>query len=155
WKDPHERHDLVVFIGEAQPPLGRYTFCRRLIEVAQELGVERGFTFAAMATELRPGDAPRGFAAATDETTLAPFRQLELEIMETGQIGGLNGILLGVASEMGLRGGCLLGEMPHLFTQFPFPAASGAVLRVFAKKAEIDLDLVELAEQADAVGRQL
>src|SRR5436853_2247782 len=22
WKDPHERRDLVVFIGEAQPPIG-------------------------------------------------------------------------------------------------------------------------------------
>src|SRR5437764_3970203 len=155
WKDPHGKRDLVVFIGEAQPPIGRYMFCRRLIEFAQELGVERVYTFAAMATELRPEDAPRVFAAATDETTLAELKQLDLEILETGQIGGLNGILLGVASEMGLRGGCLLGEMPHLFAQFPFPAASGAVLRVFAKKAQIEIDLTELKEQAEAVGRQL
>ena len=35
--------------GEAQPPLGKYTFCRRLIEFARGLGVERVFTFAAMA----------------------------------------------------------------------------------------------------------
>ncbi len=32
WHDPGGRHDLVVFIGEAQPPLGKYTFCRGLIE---------------------------------------------------------------------------------------------------------------------------
>src|SRR5688572_16005067 len=47
WKDPQQKRDLVVFIGEAQPPLGRYVFCRRLIELAKELGVERIFTFAA------------------------------------------------------------------------------------------------------------
>ena len=35
WNDPRGKHDLVVFIGEAQPPLGRYVFCHRLIEFAQ------------------------------------------------------------------------------------------------------------------------
>src|SRR6478752_4173614 len=54
WKDPLGRHDLIVFIGEAQPPLGKYLFCRRLIEYARELGVERVITFAAMATPLHP-----------------------------------------------------------------------------------------------------
>src|SRR5512135_1918707 len=48
WRDPGGRHDLVVFIGEAQPPLGKYAFCRRLIAYARGLGVERVFTFAAM-----------------------------------------------------------------------------------------------------------
>jgi len=27
WIDPEQQHDIVVFIGEAQPPLGKYTFC--------------------------------------------------------------------------------------------------------------------------------
>src|SRR5512135_830855 len=48
WRDPGGRHDLVVFIGEAQPPLGKYAFCHRLIKYVRGLGVERVFTFAAM-----------------------------------------------------------------------------------------------------------
>src|SRR5262249_47403509 len=40
WKDPRSRHDIVVFIGEAQPPKGRYAFCQRLIEFARQLGVD-------------------------------------------------------------------------------------------------------------------
>src|SRR5437899_457970 len=52
WIDPRKKHDIVVFIGEAQPPRGQYTFCRRLIEFARDLGVERVFTFAAMATQM-------------------------------------------------------------------------------------------------------
>src|SRR5438552_5587546 len=43
WKDPQEKRDIVVFIGEAQPPLGKYAFCQRLIELAHKLGVERLF----------------------------------------------------------------------------------------------------------------
>lgn len=35
WIDPQRRRDLIIFIGEAQPPLGKYAFCRRLIDYAQ------------------------------------------------------------------------------------------------------------------------
>ena len=31
WTDPNKKHDLVVFLGEAQPPLGKFAFCRQLI----------------------------------------------------------------------------------------------------------------------------
>lgn len=54
WIDPEQKHDIVVLIGEAQPPLGKYTFCHRLIEYARKLGVERVLTFAAMLTPMHP-----------------------------------------------------------------------------------------------------
>src|SRR5262245_48347806 len=37
WNDPKQSHDLVVFLGEAQPPLGKYAFCRQIINHAREL----------------------------------------------------------------------------------------------------------------------
>jgi hypothetical protein len=70
-------------------------------------------------------------------------------------IGGLNGILLGAAAEMGLRGGCLLGEMPHIFAQLPFPKASLAVLKVFTMIADIEIDTAELFEQVQAMEERL
>src|SRR5262245_8966419 len=155
WHDPHEKRDLVVFIGEAQPPMGRYVFCQRLIEFAVKLGVERVFTFAAMATEMRPEHDSRVFAAATDKKTLEALKQLELQLLDDGQISGLNGVLLAAAAEAGLSGGCLLGEIPHVFTQFPFPQASLAVLNAFKRMTEIELDLSELAQQAEAMGHKL
>ena len=45
--------DLLIFLGEAQPPLGKNAYCRRLIEYAQELGRSvRGLSPAAMASIL-------------------------------------------------------------------------------------------------------
>jgi uncharacterized protein len=155
WVDPKEKHDLVVFLGEAQPPIGKYTFCRQLIAHARQLGVERIFTFAAMATQMHPEHPSRVFGAATDEENLAELKRLELEILEDGHIGGLNGVLLGAAAEDGLRGTCLLGEMPHIFSQLPFPKASLAILEVFTASAGIDLDLTELSDQAKAMEQQL
>lgn len=155
WSDPKGEHDLLVFLGEGQPPSGKYAFCRELVKYARSVGVERVFTFAAMATAMRPGDPARVFTAATDEDTLRELRRYDLEVLEEGQIGGLNGLLLGLAAEDGLSGACLLGEMPHLFVQLPYPKASLAILEVFKELAGIDVDLSELSDQAAEVDSQL
>ena len=155
WRNPGGEHDIVVFIGEAQPPAGKYAFCHRLIEFVKQLGVERVFTFGAMGTQMHPADESRVFAAATDSASLEDLKQLDLNIIEEGNIGGLNGVLLGVAAEDGLHGCSMLGEMPHLFAQLPFPKASLAVLKAFVKYARIDLDFTELAEQSQAMEHQL
>ncbi len=155
WHDPQQRHDIVVFIGEAQPPLGKYTFCRKLIRYAQELGVERVFTFAAMATQMHPERHSRVFAAATDDEMLSSLKELGPEMLDDGNIGGLNGVLLGVAAEQGMRGACLLGEMPHILAQLPFPKASQAVLEIFAQLADIQLDMTELGEQVRVMDEKL
>lgn len=155
WKDPQEVHDLIVFIGEAQPPLGKYALCRKLMAYAQSLGVKRVLTFAAMATQMHPEHDSRVFGAATNEEELADLKQHALEVLEDGHIGGLNGVLLGAAADIGVPGLCLLGEMPHIFSQLPFPKASSAILEIFANMAGIEVDLTELTEQARVVEQQL
>lgn len=155
YRDPNEQRDLIVVIGEAQPQSGKYTFCQKLVERAQALGVERVLTFAAMATQMQLQDNCRVFGAATNHELFEELKDYQVETLEDGQIGGLNGILLGVAAKMGLQGGCLLGEMPHVFVQLPFPRASLAVLKVFSMVANVDLDTSEMVEQANTVDRQL
>jgi proteasome assembly chaperone (PAC2) family protein len=153
--DSSWKHDIVLFIGEAQPPSGKYLFCKRLLEYAKGMGVERVFTFASMATQMHPEHESRVFAAATDADSLKELKQLELELLNDGQIGGLNGVLLGVAADCELRGACLLGEIPHIFAQFPFPKAALGVLEAFTTLAGIELDFTELREQANVVEQKL
>jgi predicted ATP-grasp superfamily ATP-dependent carboligase len=155
WSDPEQKHDIVVFLGEAQPPVGKYSFCRQLVAYARELGVERIITFAAMATQMHPKHRSRVFGAATDAESLRELKRLELELLQDGHIAGLNGVLLGAAAESGLRGACLLGEMPHMFRPLPFPKASLAILEVFTTMTGITLDFSELTEQAQAMEEQL
>jgi proteasome assembly chaperone (PAC2) family protein len=155
WPDPEKKRDLVIFLGEAQPVTGKYRFCKRIIDYARDLGVERVFTFAAMATQMHPRDPSRVFGVSTDAEGLAQLKRLEVELLRDGQIGGLNGVLLAAAADGGLRGTCLLGEMPHFFTQLPFPKASVAVLETFTTITGLDVDFTELAEQARSMEDQL
>lgn len=155
WRDPNKRHDLVVFIGEAQPPSKGNAFCERLIRFAKDMGVQSIYTFAAMATNMRPNQPSHVYGAAIDRENLAKFKRRDVELLEAGQISGLNGVLLGLAADRGLGGGCLLGGMPHTFPQFPFPKASLAVLKVFSSMSGIALDFEELASQAQEVEQSL
>jgi proteasome assembly chaperone (PAC2) family protein len=155
WRDPRREHDLVLFLGEAQPPVGKHRFCNQIISYARQLRVERVITFAAMATQMHPQHRSRTFGAATDEERLAELRRLELEVLVDGQIGGLNGILLASAVEQGLPGACLLGEMPHILTQLPFPKASAAILEAFSTMTGVELDFTALHEQVRAMEERL
>jgi len=155
WVDPKRKHDLLVFIGESQPPLGKYSFCQQLIAYARALGVERVFTFAAMASTMELGERSRVFAAGTDEENLRELRRLELNILGDVPITGMNGVLLGAAIEAGLNGVCLLGEMPHIFARFPYPTGSHAILEAFSAMAGIEFDLTDLEEQAQLAESQL
>lgn len=153
--DPAKKRDLLLFVGEAQPPTGRYTYCRHVVEFAKANGVERVFTFAAMATQMHPEHDSRVFGAATDQVNLEELKRLELTSLEDSRIGGLNGVLLAAAAEAGLPGVCLLGEMPHIFTQVPFPKASLGILEAFSAMSGIEIDLTELADQARAMDAHL
>ena len=155
WNDPNEKHDLLLFIGESQPPIGKLAFCQRLLDFAKESGVERVFTFAAMVTQMHPMHESRVFGVTTHEHGLNILQQLELTLLEDGHIGGLNGVLLGAAGDMELEGTGLLGEMPHIFTQTSFPKASLAVLRVFTTIAGIDLDFTEMEDQVKLLDENL
>jgi uncharacterized protein len=61
WRDPQELHDLIIFMGEAQPASHGNAFCSHLIQDAQRLGVHDVFTFAAMASRMRPEEPSRIF----------------------------------------------------------------------------------------------
>lgn len=155
WRNPDRKRDLLVFVGEAQPPSRGIEFCQRVIKTAQGFGVTRVFTFAAMATPIHPSTEPRVFSVATSRDLLGEVEGEGVEILEEGQISGLNGVLLAAAAENGLGGVCLLGELPYFAVGVPNPKASQAVLKVFTRLSGIALDFAEISAQAAAVDRGL
>ena len=131
-------------------------FCQRLIEFARQ---DRRRADLHLRRHGDP-DAPRRriavFAAATDAESLDELKQLDLEDPRGRPIGGLERHPLGSGRrERGLRGACLLGEMPHIFAQLPYPKASLAVLKAFSTIADIEIDFTELSEQAKEMDQKL
>lgn len=155
WKDRSRRADLRVLIGEAQPAQRNLDYCRRVLDRAQRLGVEQVYTFAALATDMNPKDPARVFGAASDREGLQDLRRQGIEIIEEGRITGLNGVFLAAAAERGIRGVCLLGEMPAFATQVPWPKAAHSIVTAFSRLAQVGVDLRELDEYGRAMEEQL
>ncbi len=142
--------DIVVFLGEAQPPTGKFALSRRLLASARDLGVTRVFCFAGWVSDMEPKQSSLVHGVSTDEAGLRDLRRQGVSVVNNGRITGLNGVLLAAAAEQGLPGVGLLGEMPGLAYQLPYPSASAAVLRTFTAMAGMKLDLEEL----ESYGRQ-
>ncbi|MBI3287939.1 MAG: PAC2 family protein, partial [Elusimicrobia bacterium] len=64
-------------------------------------------------------------------------------------------VLLAAAAEQGLPGVGLLGEMPAIAPQLPYPSASAAVLRTFSAMAGMTLQLDELERYGSQMQEQL
>jgi predicted ATP-grasp superfamily ATP-dependent carboligase len=146
---------LTVFVGEAQPSVGMYEFANLILDQAEKMGVQRIVTFAAMASQLHPSHQPRVYGAATSSELLDELRRLEVAPVQEGQIGGMNGVLLGACAERGVPGMCLMGEMPFFATGVPNPKAAKAVLDAFALMTGLEIDLDELSKHAESVDRAL
>lgn len=155
WKNPNGGRDLIVSISEAQPAARTYGFAHEVMDRAAKFNVERVFTFASLASQLHPTQQPRVYAAATSQPVLDDLLQLEATTLEDGQIGGLNGVILGAALEHGVHGACLLGEIPFFAAGVPNPKAAKAVLEIFASVANLTLDLSDLQQHSETVERAL
>jgi proteasome assembly chaperone (PAC2) family protein len=155
WRNPAAGRDIVVFLGEAQPPMGRLALCQRLLAASRSLGVTRVLTFAAMASDMEPSAPSRAYGVASDAGGLGDLKRHEVAVLAEGRISGLNGVLLAAAAEAGVPAVGLLGEMPGVAPQLPCPNASAAVLRAFKELAGVPLDMGELEEYGRSMQGQL
>ncbi|MEW6008642.1 MAG: PAC2 family protein [Candidatus Omnitrophota bacterium] len=142
-------NDLIIFISEAQPVSEKgYFYANKIMELAESFKSQKLFTFAAMPMPVEHNQVPQVWAAATDKALSLQVRKFNAKIMDTGQISGLNGLLLAVAKERGQAGICLLGEIPLYTIQIDNPRASLAILEVLSRVLNISINLEDLKNQA-------
>ncbi len=156
YKNPSEGPDIVIFISDAQPFIEKgYAYAREIVDFAFALKVKIVYTFAAMPLPIEHTEVPEVHVVATKKEILDEFVKLNLKTMPTGQISGLNGLVLGVAKEKGMDGICLLGEIPIYTIQIENPLASLAVLSVLSKVLSVPVDLTDLKKHADQINQEI
>jgi uncharacterized protein len=146
-KTPKGKSDLVIFIGEAQPDQNQYEMAHTIIDAAKKLKVKRIYTCAAALVQ-HSVEKSRVWVAATNSGLIRNLKGYDITLKGDFQIRGLNGLLLGVARERGMKAICLLGETPQYAAEMPNPIASYAVLGVLNKIFGLGIDLSDIAEDA-------
>jgi predicted ATP-grasp superfamily ATP-dependent carboligase len=101
-----------------------------------------------MPTSINHYQPSRVWVTATRRDVLKEVSPFCHRVLEDGQISGMNGLLLAVAKRKGMRGFCLLGEIPFYTTAIENPKASMAVLQVVARVLDLQVDLSGLRELA-------
>jgi proteasome assembly chaperone (PAC2) family protein len=143
-----DKKSLILFLGDEQPVAGKELLVsRELLQMARDMGCIEVFTFAAMVTGISHRAVPKVWGCTTLPAMLAKMKAHNILPMSDGQISGLNGLLVGIATSYGMTASCLLGELPYYATQIAYYPASCAVLEKFADLSGLQLDLDALRDQ--------
>jgi len=136
-------------LGEIQPPLEHAeALSVMIVNFIKRYRAKLMFTFAAKPEAIDHKDASKVWAASTQEGLIKDIQKTGLNILPEGQISGLNGIILGVAKRKGIKGVCLLGEIPFYTVQIENPKATTSILATVGKYLKINLNLTPLEERS-------
>ena len=106
--------DLIVCSGEMQPQSldELMNLANKVLDVAEELGVKRVYTFAAVPN---PHDLkPRVFGVVNKPELRDFLKDKGVQLVTgDGRITGLNGLLIGIAQQRQIEGICLLCEIRY------------------------------------------
>lgn len=137
-------HDLLIFLGNAQPTVGRYTLANLILDTVQKLGVRRVHTLATIPAHIHYTKTPKVLGVGTTPDISADLKRYGLCPMDSGSISGMNGVLLGVAKERNMEAMCLLGETPAYMTAMTNPRASRGILGVLTRMLGVEIDMNDM-----------
>ncbi|MBN2029105.1 PAC2 family protein [bacterium] len=156
YQPKRSAYDIVLFLGSIQPiPHREYEFAKLILKLAQSFGVKTIYTAAAAPSDMHFKNTPRVFAVPNHKDIIKQLMGYKVHFMSDGNIAGLNGLLISVAGEIGLKGVCLLGEIPFFTAQIEYPRASLVVMEILTKLINVKIDLVDLELYANQKEKEI
>ncbi len=166
--------DFIIFLGEEQPSSGgsayaagkkAYLMANMVLDVAQEFGCRKVYTSGAAVSSIHHSMRPRVWAVPNDGHLFPEIQQQENTVLMSdiegrhgsGNISGLNGLLLGTARQRRMKGICVMGEIPVYLQGFPmlYPQASKSVLEFLGAALNIEIDLSDITLFAERIGEEI
>jgi hypothetical protein len=149
-----KQSDLIVCSGEIQPQSlsAIQQLANQVLDVAEEFGAKRVYTFAAVPN---PHDVkPRVFGVVNKPELIEFLRENGVQLVSgDGRITGLNGLLIGIAQQREIEGICLLCEIRYL--DIPQPRSVQTVLNTLTKILGIKIDMSKLERQAEEMEQKI
>ncbi len=149
-----EQGDLIICGGEVQPQSlsALQELSNQVLDVAEEFGAKRVYTFAAIPN---PHDVkPRVFGVVNKPELRDFLKENGVQLAGgDGRIMGLNGLLIGIAQQREIEGICLLCEIRYL--DILQPRSVQAILNTLTKILNIKIDLSELERQTEEMEQKI
>src|SRR5579884_3161740 len=148
---PGTDRDAVILIG-TEPNLRWKTFSKLVLDLAQELGVERVVTFGSLLADVPHTRPSPVTAAATDEKMV---EELGLEPSRYEGPTGIVGVLLDAARKASIPSLSLWAAVPHYVSLAPSPRAALALVNRFGELMHLGIDVEDLETAADEYSDQV
>lgn len=131
------REDLLFFSCDTQPPTpeSMYGLAGEILEAARSWGSMDVITLAAY---VGPSE-DEIFGATTDPRIADELERRGISLLKNGIVGGLNGILVGLAPLYGMRGVCLMGKTAGE-EEFD-PVAANHLIEAVGRLLDLDVPL--------------
>ena len=116
------KNDLLIFTGDVQSetPEGQFNVSRDVLKFVKNLGCKTIYAVGGLITD-NLSNPPKIYGAAISEALLKDLQELGIESMEESNIIGMNGILVSLAKNNGMKGFGIYGE-----TRGEFPDINAA-----------------------------
>ena len=154
WASPGGK-DMIILVGDVQAisPEGHYEVTGKILDVAEQFGVEQLFTLGGYATGRHPRAKPKVVGVVSHPELVDVYREHSVVIEEGGgPIIGASGLLLGLGKLRGMRGICMLGETHGMVVDH---RSAQAVLEVLTRILGIEVDMAALEQRAKETERIL
>jgi proteasome assembly chaperone (PAC2) family protein len=148
---PGTDRDAVILIG-TEPNLRWRTFSGLVLELAQQLNVQRVVTFGSLLADVPHTRPSPVTAAATDPRLVEEF---SLEPSRYEGPTGIVGVVLDAARGAGIPALSLWAAVPHYVSLAPSPRAALALVNRFGELMHMDVDTDDLETAADEYSEQV
>ncbi len=149
WVNSNVGRDLVLYTGDAQPilPEGAFRLSEAVVNLAEKLGVDTVVTVGAFITG-KISENPKVYGAASELELVKELQSLDVQIIDSGAVTWMNGLIPGLAKVRNLKGLFLSGETSGFMVD---PRAAMIILRVLVRKLGLQIEMKELEEQAKEI----
>ncbi len=137
----------VVLLRGVEPSMRWRSYCRELLGLADDLGVQLVVTLGALLADT-PHTRPVPVSGTVTDPTLA--RSMALEISRYEGPTGIVGVLQAACSAVSLPAVSVWAAVPHYVAQPPCPKATLALLRKIEDLLDLTIPLGDLPDDARA-----
>jgi hypothetical protein len=149
-------YNIIFFESEAQlAGLAGQRIIEEILSFAQKIKTKIIFTGAAfplLADHQRPVEI---FGVASSKELFHFFSQYPIKVMQSGQISGLNGLLLGYAGRLNLKAFCLLATIPLYAINLPNPRASRKLVETLSQILKIKVDYTKIDRFVEEMDKKM
>lgn len=155
YKNKNSASDLIIF-GSQSPPQNQHEFASLIVDLAELFSVKRIYCSGGIPANIPHDEEPGLFAVANSTRVkryLKPFG-VEMGLDYYGP-SSMNGLIMGLAKQRNIDALSIFGWVPCYIAEITNPKVCEAVLHVFARMLNVELDFTEIEADVNYSVKQI